>query len=95
MLYAEENVEGPVPQNTIFRNCDFAGTWKDGLVITASPRGETPMDVGHAWSEGRFRLENIKFENCKNLTKSLFYYLDNNLDPNSIDYITITPKLTN
>lgn len=95
MLYPEGNVEGPIPHDTIFRNCDFTGTSSSGLVVTASPNGETPMEVGHTWKEGRFRLENVGFENCIGLTKSLFYYLDNNLDPNSIDYITITPALTN
>lgn len=84
-MYAETDVEGPIPHNITFSNCDFTGTWEGRLTITSN----SPVAF---WKEGYYRLENIKFENCKGLTRSLFSN-DLNFNPASVDYITITPAL--
>lgn len=93
MMYPEKNVEGPIPHDTIFRNCDFTGTRNLGLRIYASDNGLGFNGANDVWSEGRYRLENIVFENCIGLTASMFENYVNNTNPNSVDYITITPAL--
>lgn len=87
MMYPETNVEGPIPHDTIFRKCDFTGSWNSSLRISAL----SPVAL---WKDGNYRLENIVFENCKGLTRSLFQN-DLNFNEKSVDYITITPALTN
>ena len=82
-LRPESRVEGPIPHDITFSNCDFAGTWKAGLIVTC----DSPVPM---WKEGCYRLENIRFENCSNLTKSLFSN-ELNFNEKSVDYITVTP----
>ena len=86
-MYPESTVEGPIPHDTIFRNCDFTGT-RDG-VLKLSAKSAVSI-----WKEGYYRLENIRFENCIGLTKAMFEN-ELNFNPNSVDYITITPALNN
>jgi len=85
MMYPETTVEGPIPRDTIFRNCDFTGTWEGRLEISCL----SPVTT---WQEGYYRLKNISFENCTGLKKSLFKY-KNNFVSSSVDYITITPAI--
>lgn len=79
-----ELLEGPLPNNITFENCDFTET--DSFEITC-------YNPNLKWKEGDYRLENIKFLNCKGLAKSKFVF-PGNFEPTSPDYITITPELT-
>jgi len=85
MMYPETNVEGPIPHDLTFKNCDFTGSWEGRIDLSCL----SPVSL---WKEGYYRLENIKFENCKGLTKSLFSN-ELNFNSKSVDYITITPAL--
>lgn len=85
MMYPEGTVEGPIPHDTIFKNCDFTGSWDGSLKLSA----KSAVSI---WKEGYYRLENIKFENCIGLKKSMFEN-DLNFNKKSVDYITITPAL--
>ena len=82
----ETTLEGPIPHDITFRNCAFTVPWEsDAFIISAnSPKSK--------WSEGDYRLENIRFENCTGLKKADFS--KSNLNPNSPDYVTITPALS-
>lgn len=78
-------LEGPIPHDVIFENCDFTET--NSLEINC-------YNPNLKWKEGDFRLENIRFVNCTGLARSKFVYADRNFDPQSPDHITITPALT-
>lgn len=83
------NLEGPIPNNIRFERCKFK----------AYNKYPTFLDVfsghpGKIWKEGDYRLENIEFVNCSGLKKSSFWKQDVNFDPNSPDYITVTPQLS-
>lgn len=81
MMYPETTIEGPIPRDIIFRNCDFTGTSNGRIEISTL----SPVST---WQEGYYRLEGIRFENCTGLTKKMFKY-DGNFDKTSVDYIEI------
>lgn len=87
MMYPETTLEGPIPRDTTFRNCDFTGTWTGRIDVSCL----SPVTT---WQEGYYRLKNIRFENCTGLTKSLFNSAHNNFDKNSVNYITVTPAIS-
>lgn len=81
----EGTLEGPIPHDITFRNCAFTVPWeRDAFIISAN-------NPKNKWREGDYRLENIRFENCTGLKKADF--TDANFNPNSPDYVTITPAL--
>ena len=86
MMYPEGSIEGPIPRNTTFRNCDFTGTSSGRIEISCL----SPVST---WQEGYYRIKNIRFENCTGLTKSMFKSSNNNFDENSVNYITVTPAI--
>lgn len=77
-------LEGPLPNNVTFNNCDFTDT--NSLEITC-------QSPNLKWKEGDYRLENINFVNCKGLVKSKFVFPENFVST-SPNYINITPALT-
>lgn len=83
------NIEGPLPNNIVFENCTFDPYQNFPTFLDIS--SSHPELV---WKAGDYRLENIKFTNCKGLTKSCFQNSDN-FDPNSPNYITVIPNLAN
>ncbi len=87
MMYPENADEGPIPHDITFRNCDFTGTSQGRIDISCL----SPVSI---WKEGYYRVENIRFENCKGLTRSLFSN-DLNFNEKSVDYVVITPALKN
>lgn len=86
-MYPEKTIEGPIPRDTVFRNCDFTGTSKGRLEISC-------LSPVSKWQEGYHRVKNVRFENCTGLTKAMFDSSNNNFDSNSVNYITVTPALS-
>lgn len=85
VMYPEDYREGPIPHDITFSKCDFTGTSSGRIEISCLSPVET-------WESGYYRLENIRFENCTGLSKSLFKY-KNNFVSGSVDYITVTPAI--
>ena len=87
MMYPESTIEGPIPRDTVFRNCDFTGTGQGRLEISCL----SPVST---WQEGYYRVKNVRFENCTGLTKKMFDSSHKNFDVNSVNYVTVTPELS-
>lgn len=83
------NLEGPIPNNILFENCTFE-KYKQYPTFLDIYSGHPRTD----WQEGDYRLENIRFVNCKGISKSSFFE-NGNFDPNSPNYITVIPNLAN
>lgn len=81
----ETYLEGPIPHDILFKNCDFTLNSTVALSISA----KSPKEV---WKSGDYRLENIKFENCTGLAKKYFEN-KNNFNASSPDYITVVPDI--
>lgn len=88
MMYPESNIEGPIPRNTTFRNCDFTGT-RDGAIKISC----LSTVLANYWREGYYRIKDIKFENCTGLTKAMFVSSYGNFNSWSVNYITVTPAI--
>lgn len=58
------NLEGPVPRNVVFKNCDIRSD--DEGCIEIKDYNPNPF------AEGAYKLENIVFDNCKNIKDSDF-----------------------
>lgn len=84
-INTETTVEGPIPHDILFKNCDFTvyrlpGLLSESFVIESSNPNAT-------WSEGQIKLENIEFDGCTGINNS--YFSSANLNPTSPDYVTI------
>lgn len=84
------NLEGPIPNNIWFERCRFVKYDKYPTFLDISSSHPQP---GTARKEGDYYLENVEFVNCRGLTRSSFFNKDNNFDPDSPDYIRVTPEL--
>ena len=84
------NLEGPIPNNTRFERCRFVAYNKFPVFLDISSSHPNPAT---ARKDGDYYLENIEFVNCKGLTKSVFFNQSNNFNPNSPDYIKVTPAI--
>lgn len=85
-----KNLEGPLPNNIRFERCRFVAYNKYPVFLDISSSHPHPET---ARKDGDYYLENIEFVNCKGLTKSVFFNQSNNFNPNSPDYITVTPAI--
>lgn len=84
------NLEGPIPNNIRFERCRFVAYNKYPVFLDISSSHPNPAT---ARKDGDYYLENIEFVNCKGLTKSVFVNQSNNFNPNSPDYIKVTPAI--
>lgn len=84
------NLEGPIPNNIRFERCRFVAYNKYPVFLDISSSHPNPAT---ARKDGDYYLENIEFVNCKGLTKSVFLKKSNNFNPNSPDYIKVTPAI--
>lgn len=78
-------VEGPIPKNVLFEDCDFyveSPTEKVYLISARNP-------VYKMKNEKSYHLENIVFKNCRGLEKQNFWYEESNFTKGSVDEVTI------
>ena len=86
-LTSYPNLEGPIPNNITFENCTFVPYEKYPAFLDFN--SSSPL---LKWKEGYYRFENIKLVNCTGITKASFVD-NNNFDPESPNYVTVTPPL--
>ena len=77
----ETNLEGPIPHDIIFKNCEFNLLTGSNTFIISS------YNPNNTWSGGMYRLENIVFDGCSGINNS--HFSSANLNPASPDYVTI------
>ncbi len=78
-------VEGPIPKNVLFEDCDFYVNSPEEKVYLISARNP----VYKTKNEKSYHLDNIVFKNCRGLEKRNFYYEESNFTKNSVDEVTI------
>lgn len=81
----ETYLEGPIPHDILFKNCDFVLESTVAIAISA----KSPNSI---WKIGDYRLENIRFEDCSGLAKRFFEH-KSNFEQDSPDYVYFSPEI--
>ena len=81
----EKSVEGPIPKNVLFENCDFyvpSPTEKVYIISAKNPVHKLKTDKS-------YHLGDIVFKGCRGLRKENFLHEESNFTKNSVEEVTI------
>lgn len=81
----EQSVEGPIPKNVLFENCDFYVTSPTEKVYIISAKNP----VYKFKTDKSYHLGDIVFKGCRGLRKENFLHEESNFTKNSVEEVTI------